>query len=72
MKFLVVFTLTDHNATRRTVLVLADSKGQAYRVLVQSLRFNELDDVGRIEFRRMDTIATMTKMKSPSVLARIY
>ncbi len=72
MKFQVVFTLVDFNDDRRTALVLADSKGQARRVLTQSLELDDLENISGIEFQRMDSIDTMTRTNSATVLSVIY
>ncbi len=72
MKFLVIFSLVDYQRTRRTALVMADSKGQAHRVLIQSMSTEELEALSRIEYRVTHTITTMSKMSNPSVLGIIY
>ncbi|KKM25857.1 hypothetical protein LCGC14_1590660 [marine sediment metagenome] len=68
MKFLVVFTLTDYQRSSRTALVLADSKGQAHRVLIQNMSTEELEILGSIEYRASHTISTMLNISSPTVL----
>ncbi len=72
MKYLITFTITDYQRSRRTALVLADSKGQAFRVLTQHLDLLQLDGTSSIEYKRTDTLTTMLSMKSPAVLANIY
>jgi hypothetical protein len=72
MKFLITFTLVDYQRSRRTALVLANSKGQAHRVLIQSLEDDDLENLSKIQFQRMDNVLTMGNMVSPNVLAVIY
>lgn len=72
MNFLVIFTLVDYQRSRRTALILADSKGQAHRVLVQNLSIEELENLSSIKYDAMHSISTISKMSGPVLLGIIY